>query len=63
MFSNDLYQPIGKNSFEEMQYVEITNSGTPAAGINPNWDAFNLWTRVEQEADRIKKLPCNRKYQ
>lgn len=61
-FTDDLYPPIGRNPYDQMRYVEITNTGTPVTGVNPNWEAFNLWTQIELEVDKIKKLSCNRKY-
>lgn len=61
-FKSSAYPTVENDSYTQMPYVEITNTGAPVTGINPNWEAFNLWTQVEQKIDKIKKLSCNRKY-
>lgn len=51
-----------RNADEDQPFVEISNTGIPVEGKNYNWNAYKLWTWIDEQLKRINKLPCNRLY-
>lgn len=51
--------PVVPQSGDVLPFVEVTNTGIPVVGTNPNWPAYEFWTELEADANAIKSMACN----
>lgn len=57
----DDFPAVNRESLDRVPFVEITNSGDPTIGFNPNREAFELWNRINEQIDELKRHGCNDK--